>query len=85
MKTVAQKKQTEVHGGMNPVVMAVTGAVIGAGIAVAGVGAVALKDEKNRQKVKEALGSAKDQAVDYIEDVQKQIHDKKVAVEKALA
>ena len=85
MKTIAPKKQTEVHGGMSPVVMAVTGAVIGAGIAVAGVGAVALKDEKNRQKVKEVLDTAKDHAVDYIEDVQKQVHDKKVAVEKALA
>ncbi len=85
MKTIAPKKQTEVHGGMSPVVMAVTGAVIGAGIAVAGVGAVALKDEKNRQKVKDVLDTAKDHAVDYIEDVQKQVHDKKTAVEKALA
>ena len=42
MKTVAQKKQTEVHGGMSPVVMAVTGAVIGAGIAVASSASSAL-------------------------------------------
>ncbi len=85
MKTIAPKKQTEVHGGMSPVVLAVTGAVIGAGIAVAGVGAVALKDESNRQKVKKVLDAAKDQAVEYIGDVQKQVHDKKVAVEKSLA
>lgn len=82
---MTQNKHAKESGGISPVVMAVTGAVIGAGIAVAGVGAVALKDEKNRQKVKEVLDSAKDQAVDYIEDVQKQVHDKKIAVEKALA
>ena len=70
-------------GGVNPVVAAVTGAVVGAGVAIAG--AVALKDEKNRKKVKEVLTNVKDQAVGYMEDMQKQTQDKKSQIEEKLA
>lgn len=67
-----QKKQNEKKDGFNPVVAAVTGAVVGAGVAIAG--AVALRDEKNREKVKDVLTSAKDRAGDYMEDVKKAVH-----------
>ena len=53
--------------GVNPVVVGVAGAIIGAGVAVAA--SVALKDEKTRKKVKEVLHSLKDQAEGYIEKV----------------
>lgn len=65
------KKQDEVKSGISPIAAAVTGAVIGAGIAVAG--AVALKDEKNRDKVNEVLGNIKEQ-----------VHEKKIKVETAI-
>lgn len=77
------KKQEEKQSGLNPVAVAVTGAVVGAGIAIAGV--VALKDEKNREKVKEALTNVKDRAENYIEDVQKQARDKKDEIEEKIA
>lgn len=44
------------HVGVNPVVIAVTGAVVGAGIAVAGV---VLSDEKKREKISKVVKSAK--------------------------
>lgn len=61
--------------GMSPVKAAIAGAIIGAGVAAAGV--VALQDEKKRKKVKAALGSVKDQAVEYLENVQENPDTKK--------
>lgn len=78
-----QKKQDKEKGGVNPVVAAVTGAVVGAGVAIAG--AIALKDEKNRQKVKDVLTNAKDQAVGYMEDIQKQAQDKKIEIQDKIS
>lgn len=78
-----QKKHNEENGDISPVVAAITGVVIGAGVAIAG--AVALKDEKNREKVKEVLTNVKDQAIGYVEDMQKQVEDKKGEVKEKLA
>ncbi len=78
-----QKKQDKRKRGLNPVAVAITGAVVGAGIAVAGV--MALKDEKNREKVKKVLNNVKKQATDYAEDVQNKIRDEKEEAEKKLA
>lgn len=61
----------------------VTGAVVGVGVAVAGL--VALKDEKNRKKVRDVLTNVKNQATDYIDDMQKQAQVRKSGVEKKLA
>jgi gas vesicle protein len=60
---------------ISPLVAAVTGAVIGVGVAVGG--AVALSDKKNREKVKKALGDVKDQAMSYMEGMQKKNDGKK--------
>lgn len=60
---------------VNPIGVAVTGAVVGAGIAVAG--AVALQNKDNRKKVKQALGDIKDRAVDYMHNMQEKAEDKK--------
>ena len=49
---------------VNPLATAVTGAVFGAGVAIAAT--QALKNEKAKKKVKEVVTAAKDQAVDYI-------------------
>lgn len=63
---------------MNPMAVAVTGVVVGAGVAIAG--AMALKDEKNRKKVKDVLLNAKDQASEYIETMKSVSKDKKAEV-----
>jgi uncharacterized membrane protein YgaE (UPF0421/DUF939 family) len=78
-----QKKQDKRKGSVNSVVAGVTGAVIGAGIAVAGA-AVVLNDKKNREKVKKVLTNVKKQAIGYMEGVQKQAQDKKGEVEEKL-
>ena len=78
-----QKKQDKRKGSVNSVVAGVTGAVIGAGIAVAGA-AVVLNDKKNREKVKKVLTNVKKQAIGYMEGVQKQAQDKKGGVEEKL-
>lgn len=66
--------------GTNPVAAVVAGAVVGAGLAVAG--SVLLKDKKSRDKVKKVLDNVKDQAKGYIDTVQKQVEEKKDVVEK---
>ena len=77
-----QKKQDNEKSGINPVAAAVTGAVIGAGVIAAGAVAIALKDEKNRKKVKQTLTNVKRQAVNYMEDMEKQVQGKKNDVQE---
>jgi hypothetical protein len=55
--------------GMSPVAAAVTGAVVGAGAAVAG--AAFLKDEKNRAKAKKVLDGVKSKAQIYVKKLEK--------------
>lgn len=74
-----QIKQDE-KDGINAATAAMIGAVIGVGIAV--VGAVALKDKKNREKIKRVLTNARDEVADYMEGMQKQVEDKKSEVEE---
>lgn len=69
--------------GINPVAVAVTGAVVGIGLAVAG--AVVLSNEKNREKVKDAFADAKKHTQDYVGDIQHRAEDKKNEVEKKAA
>jgi gas vesicle protein len=77
-----KKKPDKRKSGIDPVAAAVTGAIVGAGVAVAG--AVALKDKKNREKVKQVLNNVKDQAVGYMEKMQKDVKSKKSGVENKL-
>lgn len=72
--------QKDEKGGVNPLAAAVTGAVVGAGVAIAGV--MALKDEKNRKKVQDALTNAKVQAKGYIDTVQKETEEKKAEIKE---
>lgn len=83
MRDSNQKKQDKRKGGLNPVVVAVTGAVVGVGVAVAG--AVALKDKKNREKVKQAVTNVKNQATGYVEDMQNQAQNKGSEIEEKIA
>jgi len=54
--------------GMSPVAAAVTGAVVGAGAAVAG--AAILRDEKNRARAKKILNNVKDKARVYVKSLE---------------
>ena len=63
MKNTNEEHQKE---GISPVTAAVTGAVIGAGAAVAGT--MALKDEKSRKKVKDTIITMKNKTMEYFEE-----------------
>ncbi|PIY69491.1 hypothetical protein COY90_00365 [Candidatus Roizmanbacteria bacterium CG_4_10_14_0_8_um_filter_39_9] len=76
------QKVVQQDEGINPMVVAVAGAVMGAGIAVAGV---ALADKKNRDKIKETAVRAKELTVEYVEGIQKQVKEKKSAVEEQIS
>lgn len=69
-----QKKQDAKKGGLNPIVAAVTGVIVGASIVTA------LRDKKNREKVKQTLTNVRDQAVGYIEKIQKEVKKKKKVI-----
>ena len=79
MKDHKVNKQSGVMGGLSPVAAAVAGAVVGAGIAVAGV---ALSDKKNREKVKRAALKVKEDVVKYAENVKNQGGIKKLELDK---
>lgn len=77
-----QAKQNEKETGISPITAAITGAIIGAGIAIAGT--VALENKKNRNKVKQVFINMRDQAVDYMEKMQKKAKSKKNDFDKSL-
>lgn len=64
--TKQNNKQTQ--GSINPMAAAITGAVVGAGVAAAG--AMALKDDKNRAKVKNMIDAVKTHATDHLDKMQ---------------
>ncbi|OGC55938.1 hypothetical protein A2797_02680 [candidate division WWE3 bacterium RIFCSPHIGHO2_01_FULL_48_15] len=69
-----QKQQDKEKGGFNPLAAAITGAIVGAGVAIAG--AVALKDKKNQARVKQAFANVKDQAIGYMKNMRKDTQSK---------
>lgn len=86
MTDQAQAKPSDDIGKIiNPVVVAVAGAVVGAGIAVAGA---ALSDKKNREKVIKIASTVKDGVTDYVErtheqaEVQKKVIKQKIFEDK---
>jgi len=72
MNDQKMSKQGGAKDGINPVVVAVAGAVVGAGIAVAGV---VLSDEKNREKIVKAANTVRDDVTHYVEKTQKQVEN----------
>lgn len=71
---------TDQNNSISPMVAAVAGAVVGAGVAVAGT--MILEDKKNREKIRKVFNNAKNQAINYVENMQKQVKDKKDEVEE---
>ncbi len=74
------QKENATKTTFNPLVAAVIGATVGAGVAIAG--AVAMADEKKRNKVKKAVDMVKNQALDYVENLKKKTDEKKIEVKK---
>jgi hypothetical protein len=77
-KKTEDKKDTK---GVNPVVAAVTGAIVGAGIVA---GAIAINDKPTRDKVTGAIDDVKAKAENMIKESQVKVADEKENM-KALA
>jgi uncharacterized membrane protein YgaE (UPF0421/DUF939 family) len=75
MRNQNKNKRDVKKESVSSVITGLTGAAIGFGIAVAGA-AVVFNDKANRKKVKNVLNNIKDQAMNYMQDVQKKT-DKK--------
>ena len=78
--TDSNKQKQDDKNRFNQVAAAVTGAVIGAGVAVAGT--MVMSSKKNQDKVKKVISDVKEKAVDYIEGIQRKAKDTKEEVEK---
>lgn len=68
---IGQNGKKHKTGSVNPVVVGATGAVIGAGIAVAAT--QALKSEKTRKKIKSTIRAAKDRAMEQMPQMRSRI------------
>lgn len=77
-----QNKKNEGNSNVNPVIAGVTGAIIGASVAVAG--SVVLSDKKNRNKVVKVLQNVKEQAVGYVGDLKQRSRDEKGELDKKI-
>ena len=83
MTDLVSKKPEQKKVGVNALTAVVTGAVIGAGVAIAGV--VALADEKNRKRVKNTLTMLKDKALNYVDEVAQGTDNAKDMVEEKIS
>lgn len=63
MKDQNNKKEDDRVAGLNPVVATVVGAVVGTGIAIAGV---VLSDKKNRDNIQKTVNNIKDQVEEKV-------------------
>lgn len=77
MKSINKKSK-----GISPVVAAIGGSVLGAGIAIAG--AIALSKTENRKKVDEAIKKVKSATEGFVNKVKSESQDKRIEVEKKL-
>ena len=83
MTDTHQQKKHEGKTGFDLAAAAITGAIVGTGVAIAG--AIALKDKKTRDKVKLAITGVKNQAVRYAKEMQKELKNEKSPVNKNLS
>lgn len=83
MTNLINQKKLDDQNRFNQVAAAVTGAVVGAGIGVAG--AVVMSDKNNREKMGKVFIGVRDQAVGYVTNIQKNAEDKKEVIKKEFA
>lgn len=74
------KKLKQVKNKNHSIIAAISGAIIGSGVAVAS--ALFFKDKKNRDKVKKVLLNTKDQVVNYVGKIDKEVKKNKKTVKK---
>lgn len=82
MNDQKMNKQQGAKDEVNPVVIAVAGAVVGAGVAIAGV---VLSDKKNREMIAKTVTKVKEDASHLVAQTQKQIETEKKALEKRIS
>ena len=70
---MAGESNKQKKGRVNPVAVGIAGAVVGAGVGVAG--ALVMQDKENRKKVKKVWKNVKESAVGYVKDMQKGIKE----------
>ncbi|MCR4326875.1 MAG: hypothetical protein NUV52_04450 [Candidatus Roizmanbacteria bacterium] len=73
--------QDDVKSNINPMVVAVAGAAVGAGIVVAGV---VLSDKKNREKIAQTAATVRDDVAHFVTKTQKQVDAEKRTLEKKI-
>ena len=81
MKDQMQNKKNEKKENIHPIVTTIAGAVIGAGIAAAGI---ILSKEKNRTKIKEVAHTVKRNVVESAKDLKNRAKMEKQELEKRL-
>lgn len=81
MNDQKKNKQEGVKDGVSPMMVAVAGALVGAGVAVVGT---VLSDKKNREKIAQTVTKVKDEVSHLVANTQKQIEDEKKALEKRI-
>jgi hypothetical protein len=82
MANTHQDKQESSTTTLGLAAAALTGAVVGTGVAI--VGALALKDKKNRERVKSVFNEVKNQAVEYMDQLQQGVKNEKEHVKKSV-
>lgn len=70
MATISQKKQDNSKNAMEHAAIGVAGAAVIAGVAVAAT--MALKDKKTKERLTKVLINAKNQAMDYVSELEVQ-------------
>lgn len=75
-----QKPPKQTKHSSNTVAAAVTGAVVGAGVVVAGI--AAMRNDKNKAKAKKIIDQVKAKASSYMKKTQDQVDDNKAKLEQ---
>ena len=83
MFTNKANQTLEKQSAVSPVVAAVTGVAVGAGLATVGI--MAMKNDKNKEKVKKVINTVKSKASNYLKKTEKQVDEGKKKLVKTVA
>lgn len=81
------KKQNELNNkkGISPAMAGITGVVAGAGLAMAGIGAIVLQDKDNRAKLKKTTLNLKNNMKKHIKGIQENLVEKKNNIQEKIS
>lgn len=77
------KKNNKKNKGISPVMSAVAGSILGAGVAIAG--AIVLSRGENKKKVSDVIKNVKNVAGSFVKKVKNESLDKKEEIQKKLS